>query len=133
MEGEDPIWVPVEDVLDIHDRAIEMHGGRFGLRSEGLLDQAIFRPKHIRFYEDTKDIARLTACYAASVVQIHPFFDGNKRTGWGTANLFAILNGWVLACDTDVAAWMMLGYASHQLDEEQLTDLVGKHLYYQLA
>ncbi len=122
MEGEDPIWVPVEDVLDIHDRAIEMHGGRFGLRSEGLLDQAIFRPKHIRFY-------------AASVVQIQTGtrHEGHRPTGWGTANLFAILNGWVLACDTDVAAWMMLGYASHQLDEEQLTDLVGKHLYYQLA
>lgn len=130
MEGEGPIWVPLEDVLDIHDRAIDLHGGRHGLRSKGLLDQAVFRPRHIRFYEDTSDIARLTACYAASIVQIHPFFDGNKRTGWGTANLFAILNGWILACDADIAAWMMLGYASHQLDEEHLTDLVGRHLHH---
>lgn len=129
MGGEDPIWVSVGEVLDIHDQAIESHGGRFGLRSEGLLDQALFRPRHIRFYEDTHDIARLTSCYAASVVQIHPFYDGNKRTGWGTANLFAFLNGWKLECGTSVATWMMLGYASHQLDEEELTDLVGRHLY----
>ncbi len=124
------VWVLAEDVCDLHDQAIEEHGGRFGLRSEGLLDQALFRPRQIMFYEDTDDVARLAACYAASIVQIHPFFDGNKRTGWGTANLFALLNDWVMVCDRDVAAWMMLGLASHQLDEAQVTDLVGKHLYH---
>ena len=45
MEGEGPIWVPLEDVLDIHDRAIHSHGGRLGVRSEGLLDHALFRPR----------------------------------------------------------------------------------------
>ena len=102
------------------------------MRSEGLLNQALHRPRHVRLYEDTNDIARLTACCVASTVQIHPFFDRNKRTGWGTAKVFAFLNGWVLECDKEVAAWMMLGIASYQLDESQLTDLVGKHLQHLL-
>ena len=130
MSGLLPFWVPDEDIVLFHDRAVATHGGRFGLRNQGLLEQAVFRPKLIQFYEDTNDIARLTACYAASIVQIHPFFDGNKRTGWGAANVFAMFNGWVLQCDTDVAASMMLGIASHQLDEPQLADVMGNHLYH---
>lgn len=67
------------------------------------------------------------------MVQIHPFIDGNKRTGMGDSQpLRQYSMDWVLACDADVAAWMMLGYAPHKLNEEQLTDLVGRH-HYQLA
>ncbi len=40
MGGEVPFWVPIAKVLVIHDRAA-VHGGRFGLRSEGLLDVLI--------------------------------------------------------------------------------------------
>lgn len=39
-----PVWVPVEEVVWFHDTVKENHGGRHGIRSQGLLEQAIIRP-----------------------------------------------------------------------------------------
>ena len=69
---EGPVWVPLEEVVWFHDTAIENHGGRRGIRSQGLLDQAITRPQRIWYYESMANMARLAACCTASIVFIHP-------------------------------------------------------------
>ena len=90
------------------------------MRSRGLFDQAISRPQRIRFYEQADDIPRLAACYMASIMGIHPFVDGNQRTGWGTALLFAKYNGWGFSCDQRLAYETVRGFAAGQLDESHL-------------
>ena len=88
-------------IVELHDLAIDSHGGRHGLRSQGLLEQAISRPQRLWFYKRWSNIARAAACYTASIVFIHPFFDGNKRTGWGTARQFVRANGFELVCSEE--------------------------------
>lgn len=82
---EQPNWVVLDHVMTFHDLAIENHGGRHGIRNRGLLEQAITRPQRLWYYESMDNMALLAACYTASIVFIHPFVDGNKRTGWGSS------------------------------------------------
>ncbi|MCY4650481.1 MAG: type II toxin-antitoxin system death-on-curing family toxin [bacterium] len=115
-----------------HDTAIENHGGRHGIRSQWLLDQAITRPQRIWYYESMDNMARLADCYTASIVFIHPFVDGNKRTGWGTANLFATANGLELVCSPEDSYQAVLGFAASpkgEHEEELLAEFMDDHLW----
>ena len=130
--GEEPLWVPIEDVVEFHDLAIDRHGGRHGLRSQGLLEQTLSRPRRLWFYRGWANIAQVAACYTASVIFIHPFFDGNKRTGWGTALRLARSNGFELRCGREDAYEMVLGFAASEKGEAEesiLAEFIYDHLF----
>ena len=115
-----------------HDLAIDNHGGRRGLRNQNLLEQAISRPQRIWFYRQIREVARVAACYTASIIFIHPFFDGNKRTGWGTARLFARANGLDLRCAPEDSCQMVLEHAGSAKGEDQediLAEFMFRNLY----
>jgi len=131
-EGDEPIWIPLRVIVELHDLAIDRHGGRRGIRSQGLLEQAISRPQRLWFYERWGNIARAAACYTASIVFIHPFFDGNKRTGWGTARQFVRANGFELVCGKEDAYQMVLDYAASakgDTEESALAEFMYDHLF----
>ena len=131
-DKEEPNWAFVDDVVAFHDLAIDRHGGRHGIRSRGLLEQAITRPQRLWYYENMDNLARLAACYTASIVFIHPFVDGNKRTGWGTANVFARSNGLELVCDLEDSYRAVLGFAAGakgESEEELLAEFMYDHLW----
>jgi death-on-curing protein len=75
-------------VLLLHDQALRAHGGRHGLRDEGRLDSALFRPVARLDFSEAPDVYELAACYAYGLAAKHPFVDGNKRTAWSCALLF---------------------------------------------
>ena len=90
----DPDWVEDEVVLAIHEQQLAEHGGIQGIRDLGLLSSALSRPKHLHHYSDEPpDLAALAAAYAFGIVRNHPFFDGNKRTGYVVCRTFLKLNG----------------------------------------
>ncbi len=127
-----PNWVFVDDVVKFHDQAIENHGGRHGIRSHGLLHQALTRPERRWYYDGMDNLARIAACYTASIVFIHPFVDGNKRTGWGTARHFADINGLELVCNPEDSYRAVLGFAASskgEHEEENLAEFIYEHLY----
>lgn len=76
----EPVWLRKELVLVVHRRQVLQHGGAPGIRNEGLPESALARPRQIFAYEPEADIVRLAAAYAWSIIQNHPFVDGNKRT-----------------------------------------------------
>ena len=71
-------YLTVADVLAIHADQIERYGGSHGLRDEGQLVAALFRPQ-TGYYADL--IAEAAALWE-SQSQNHPFVDGNKRTAF---------------------------------------------------
>ncbi len=82
-------------MLFIHDEIIEGTGGSHGVRDLHGLASAIGRPQSgfgdIEFYPD---IFTKAAALMASLIQNHPFVDGNKRTGVTAAGIFLELNSW---------------------------------------
>jgi death on curing protein len=100
-EVTEPKWLSLGQVLWIHDDALSRHGGLPGVRDEGLLDSAIARPQHAFAYGE-RDLFVLAALYAEGIMtHNHPFTDGNKRTGYNTAAMFLLSNGYELQVADD--------------------------------
>jgi death on curing protein len=89
-----PIWVHDEVVRAIHKRQIAEHGGRAGIRDDGLLTSALSRPRNVLAYGgDEIDMAALAAAYAFGIASNHPFVDGNRRVAYVVCRTFLRLNG----------------------------------------
>jgi death on curing protein len=90
----DPFFLEVEDVEDIHAASLERFGGSAGIRDRGLLESAVavpqstFEGKYLH-----RSLFEMAAAYALHIAESQPFVDGNKRTGLGTALVFLKLNG----------------------------------------
>ena len=65
----------------LHDESLAEHGGRPGLRDEGLLESALARPQQLLAYGEP-DLAALAAAYGFGLVRNHAFVDGNKRAAF---------------------------------------------------
>ena len=89
-------YLAVVEVLAIHDLLIEGFGGVGGVRDFGALEAAVFRPQ-TGYYDDA--IAE-AAALLESLVQNHPFLDGNQRTAVAAADVHLRLNGLELGGDS---------------------------------
>ena len=67
------------------------------------------------------------------VMTFHDLFvDGNKRTGWGTARMFARRNGLELVCAPEDSYQAVLGFAAGpkgESEEELLAEFMYDHLW----
>jgi death-on-curing protein len=87
-----------EEVLYFHHRLIEETGGSHGVRDVGLLQSAIQAPMSgFGVQELYPTLFEKAAAIMPSIVQNHPFVDGNKRTGISTAAMTLQINGFTLA------------------------------------
>lgn len=89
-------YLTVIEVLTIHSILIDEFGGVEGVRDLGALEAAVFRPQ-TGYYEDP--IAEAAALFE-SLIQNHPFLDGNKRTALGAADVHLRMNGYELGGDS---------------------------------
>ena len=87
------IFFESEQVIKLHSSLIAKTGGMDGIRDENLLDSALKSPFQTfdgnELYPDIFDKAS-QLCY--SLVENHPFVDGNKRIGVHLTLLFLKLN-----------------------------------------
>ena len=105
------------EILAIHDEQIQRFGGSQGLRDEGALEAALFRPQ-TGYYADLMEEA---AALWESLSQNHPFIDGNKRAAFGATYTFLAINGWRLTAEADdIHAFMMGHYDEHTFNFEAL-------------
>ncbi len=117
----EPGWVPRAAIEAAHADQIRTHGGQPGLRDEGLLDSAIARPQHRWRYDSDSDLADLAAAYGFGLIKNHPFFDGNKRIGFITANMFLILNGHEIEAPEPQVVDITLRVADGSLTEREFS------------
>jgi death on curing protein len=86
------VYLTVAEVVAIHHHQIEEYGGEHGLLNQGSLEAAVFRPQ-TGYYNDFSEEA---AALLESLVNNHPFIDGNKRVGFAAAHTFLLINGFDL-------------------------------------
>jgi len=97
-------YLTVAEVLLLHARLIQRTGGSGGVRDVGLLESALARPQAAFGGEDLyPDLWSKAAALMQSLVQNHPFVDGNKRTALAATGIFLELNDHVLAASNDEA------------------------------
>ena len=117
---DEPIWISIAAVRQIHAELIREHGGSHGERDGGLIDSALARPRQKWTYEEDVDLCALAAAYALGLAKNHGFVDGNKRVAFMTAYSFLDANGLHLIAPEADAYAVMVDLASGELSEEDM-------------
>jgi len=87
-------YLTTVQVLFLHSRLIAETGGAAGVRDIGLLEAAVARPQATYGGADLyPDLFGKAAALLQSLINSHPFVDGNKRVGIAAASLFLQRNG----------------------------------------
>jgi len=89
-------YVSTADALFFHKQLIERYGGAPGIRDVGALESALHRPQ--TGYYDT--IIHEAAALVESLVQNHPFVDGNKRVAFAIVDVFLRINGYTITASS---------------------------------
>jgi death-on-curing protein len=89
-------YVTTADALFFHKQLIERYGGAHGVRDVGALESALHRPQ--TGYYDT--LIHEAATLLESLVQNHPFVDGNKRVAFAVLDVFLRINGFTLVASS---------------------------------
>lgn len=126
----DPVFPPIEAIIDLHDELLVEHGGAGALRDRGALEASLARPLQIMSYADGHvTIFDLAAAICASIIRNHPFVDGNKRAGFCALGLTLGLNGLYLDASEREATTMTMALAAREMTEEAFRDWVTDHSY----
>jgi death-on-curing protein len=116
----EPIWLDVEIMIDLHAEQLALFGGPDGIRDQGMLESALGRPINKFTYGET-DLAALAAAYGFGIARNHPFVDGNKRAAFGAIIVFLGLNDIDFLVPPESATAMILALAAAEVNEEGLT------------
>jgi death-on-curing protein len=121
-------YLTLPEVIFLHDRILAASGGAAGVRDLRALEAAIGQPKATFGGDDlypTVIAKATTLCF--SLVQGHPFIDGNKRIGHASMDVFLTLNGYVLDAEVDEQERIMLALASGTLSRKELLAWLEEH------
>jgi death-on-curing protein len=116
----EPIWLDVEILIDLHAEQLALFGGPDGIRDQGMLESALGRPLNKFAYGET-DLAALAAACAFGIARNHPFVDGNKRAAFGALIVFLGLNDIDFLVPPESATAIILALAAGEVSEEGLT------------
>ncbi len=117
LPGNTVQFLSVDEVLEIHSALIARFGGADGVRDNGLLESALYRPQ-TGYYED---LVKMAAAMFESLINNHPFIDGNKRVAFFSTDVFLRLNGYKILVDsTSAYDFLMELFASNSCDLEHL-------------
>jgi len=101
----------------------------FVVRDQGLLLSALVRPRTSLFGADAYPSLELKiAALMDSIVNNHPMIDGNKRSSWLVANMFAEFNDYEIVATTDEAFAFILGIATGSAELETHAEWISHHL-----
>jgi len=113
-------YIDIEEVYIIHERMLQIGGGREGMRDFTLLHSAVERPKATfggnYLYGS---IWTKAAALLHSLVNNHAFNDTNKRTGFFSTIRFLDLNGYqCIATNREVVVFTLTIDNEHESLEE---------------
>jgi death-on-curing protein len=114
-------YLSVEQVLALHALQIRRFGGASRLRDRGALEAAVARSQMTFGGDDLyDDLAAKAAALFHSLVQNHPFVDGNKRVGAQAMVLFLLANAWEPEFGSSELTEVTLAIARGELAAEAL-------------
>lgn len=121
-------YLSVEEVLTAHTELVRRYGGSHGIRAQGLLESAIFRPQGSVFGEDAyPTLFEKCAVLGYSLIKNHPFIDGNKRTGFAAMHLMLLINGHDLTSIFKEEVAMAEAVVSGKMHELKIAQWLKEH------
>ncbi len=122
-------YLSLGEVTELHRRVIEAFGGSHGIRDLGALESAIAQPRMTFGGEDLYPTpVDKAVALGFTLVQNHPFLDGNKRVGHAAMEIFLVLNGFEIEADGDEQEQLMLALAAGEIDRSGLLSWLRGHV-----
>ncbi|MGB6595546.1 MAG: type II toxin-antitoxin system death-on-curing family toxin [Candidatus Acidiferrum sp.] len=119
-------YLTVGEAIEIHRQLIDEFGGIHGLRDQGLLEAAIFRPQN-GYYDD---LIHEAAALMESLVNNHAFLDGNKRVSLAVTDTFLRVNGYYLELEPLAAhKFMMESISKREFRVRQIREWLAPHVH----
>lgn len=115
-------YLTLSEVLTLHERIIEQTGGSPGVRDLGPLEAALAQPRQTFVGKELyASVATKAAILCFSLIQSHPFVDGNKRIGHAAMETFLWLNGREIRAAIDEQEQVILNVASGRMALPEFT------------
>lgn len=122
-------YLTVTEILETYQRVMRQSGGLMGVRDFGALESAVAQP-YMTF--DKKELypslVEKAAALGFSLIQNHPFIDGNKRTGHAAMAMFLSINGFTINASIDEQVEIILSVASGNLNREGFTKWLASRI-----
>ena len=123
------IVLTTDEVIEIHDKLINVTGGSPGLRDIGLLESAVLGCNQsfggVDIYPTIIDKA---ARLAYAVCKNHPFIDGNKRVAVTALLVTLQMNDILLSFTQTELIDLGLGVADSSIDYDEIIAWVNTHI-----
>jgi death on curing protein len=114
-----------QEAIKIHQILIKRYGGIQGIRDLAMLESALERPyaglESKEFYPSPEEKA---SAIIESIVKNHPFYDGNKRTGYVLMRLTLLQNNLDIKASMNDKHQFVIAIASGELDFESILDWI---------
>ena len=124
MPNNTVVFLSRDEALAIHSTLLERFGGPAGVRDNGLLESALYRPQTGHY----KDLAEMAAALFESLIMNHPVVDGNKRVAFFATDVFLRMNGYKLKVDANNAHRFLIGLLENNFcSVDQLLPWIRKH------
>jgi len=118
-------YLSTRDIIQINLEMIQEWGGLAGIREQGALESAVARPQ-TGYYADLVEEA---AALCESLLQNHPFIDGNKRTAITATAVFLRLNDYDLVfVDREMYDWLMNLYETSRVSKVAIEAWLRVHV-----
>ncbi len=120
----EPVFLSLDEVLEIHEQQIERYGGSSGIRDAAGLESAVATPQATFGGEFLHtSIPAMAAAYLFHLCQNHAFIDGNKRVGANAAITFLLMNNWEPTFGEEELVEVVLAVASSGLGKPLLIEI----------
>lgn len=122
-------YLSVGEVLEIHRQVVANTASLPGVHSLAALESAVAQP-HMTFdgQELYPSLPEKAAALGFSLIQNHPFLDGNKRTGHAALEVFLVLNGHELNAPVDEQYALVMSIAMGETDRAALLTWLEAHI-----
>lgn len=121
-------FLSLEQVLKLHHQIIIQSGGADGIRDQAALESAVAQATMTFDGQDLyPTLAEKAAALGFSLINNHPFVDGNKRIGHAVMEATLLLNGYEIQADTDEQEITVLAVAAGEMSRNDFTDWVSRH------
>jgi len=120
-------YLTLNETLELHGHIIAQSGGALGVLNLGALESAIAQMT-FGGADLYPTIYEKASALGFSIIQNHPFMDGNKRTGHAAMEVFLVLNGFEISASVDEQERIILKVASGELDRPGFSAWLRDHL-----
>jgi death-on-curing protein len=122
-------YLTLGQVLFLHQKLIEQSGGTSGIHDPNALESALAQPKMtFEGKELYPTLAEKAAALCYSLINNHPFVDGNKRIGHAAMEVFLVINGYEIEAASGEQEEIILKLASSKVERSDFLDWLKENI-----